>query len=396
MLNKSLLEKIAAGTASPQETAQFQQWLQTLKETDLREAMRAWETTLPQPMAAPQGDEAVLQQITQTLQQQGALLHTHKRSGGRLRALGWSTAVAAAILLVVAAGTWLLITPKDQPSSPVIAAADKAPATGRATLTLASGKVIELNNNTNGTVAREGGITIVKLDSGQIAYQPDITAGDDAAGWNTLSTPKGGLFQVVLPDGTKVWLNAASSLRYPSRFTGANRTVTLAGEAYFEVAANKAMPFIVTTQQQQVQVLGTAFNINAYSDEDATRTTLLQGSVRVQTTTAGNASCLLTPAQQAVVNTGGLTVTSPDMQQVMAWKEGEFRFQHMKITSIMRQIARWYDVEVEYSGPVPGNEFYGVIPRKEYVSQILKALSLTKNVHFIMRGNTIVVMAGPA
>lgn len=407
---EEILQKQVAGTATATETEQLQQWLQTLDETALRAVMRDYATYMNSArLQATAGDPIVWQQITATLQQQGALSGHNTPFGEkstRTRTLWPRITVAAAVLLAIASGTWWWLE-KDAVLQPVpkqlATVADKAPASSKATLTLADGSVITLNSATRRTLAQQGNQQVVQLANGQLLYQTapasQQTATAGATGLNTLRTPRGGLFQVVLPDGTKVWLNAASSLQYPTAFTGATRTVTLTGEAYFEVAPDKAMPFIVTTQNQQVQVLGTAFNINAYSDEEATRTTLLQGSVKVLLShSAFNTqhSTLLTPNLQSVTTPTAITLTRPDLQQVMAWKEGEFRFQHMKITSIMRQIARWYDVEIEYRGPLPENEFYGVIPRKEYVSQILKALALTSNVHFIMKGNTIIVMAGPA
>lgn len=406
----SLLQKQAAGTATEAELQQLQQWLQTLDEAALRQVMHSYALLMnTERLQATPGNAAVWRQINATLQQQGALPQTSApgipsvTESRRVRTLWPRVSVAAAVLLALVSGTWWwmnrgAVEPAEVRTLAI--AGDKAPAVNRATLTLADGRVITLDSAAGGTLAQQQGMAVVKLSDGAIRYQPNGTtsAGNAAAAVNTLRTPRGGLFQVTLPDGSRVWLNSASSLQYPAAFTGTNRTVTLSGEAYFEIAADKSKPFLVNTATQQVQVLGTAFNINAYDDEGATRTTLLQGSVQVALHTPGNGAAQqkLSPGKQAVATPAGITVQQPDLQQVMAWKEGEFRFSHLKITSIMRQIARWYDVEVEYQGPVPQNEFYGVIPRKEYVSQILKALTLTKNVHFVMKGNTIVVIAGPA
>lgn len=403
-----LLQKQAAGTATAAELQQLQQWLQTLNEAALRQVMREYALLMnTHRLQATPGDAAVWQQITATLQQQGAipsagLPQPELLPGRRVRALWPRVSVAAAVLLALFTGTWWWVnreevTPADTRSLAV--AADKAPAASRATLTLADGRVITLDSTAGGTLAQQQGMEIVKTGDGQIRYQSTGAAPSAAAAtaMNTLHTPRGGLFQVTLPDGSRVWLNSASGLQYPAAFTGSTRTVTLTGEAYFEVAPDKARPFLVNTATQQVQVLGTAFNINAYDDEEATRTTLLQGSVQValHAPVPGSTVQKLSPGKQSVASHAGITLIQPDLRQVMAWKEGEFRFSHLTITSIMRQIARWYDVEVEYRGPIPTNEFYGVIPRKEYVSQILKALALTRNVHFSMKGNTIIVMAGP-
>lgn len=399
-----LLQKQAAGSATEAEIQQLQQWLQTLDEAALRQVMRDYALLMEtQRLQAAAGNPEVWQQIHAALQQQGAfqqLPGAQPLPHPRVRTLWPRVSVAAAVLLALITGTWWWVNkgavePADTRAMAMVT--DKAPAASRATLTLADGRVLTLDSTAGGTLAQQQGADVIKTTGGEIRYQA-TGATAPATAMNTLRTPRGGLFQVTLPDGSRVWLNSASSLQYPTAFTGSRRTVTLTGEAYFEVAADKAKPFLVNTATQQVQVLGTAFNINAYEDEEATRTTLLQGSVQValHTPVTGSTVQKLLPGKQSVATPSGITLAQPDLQQVMAWKEGEFRFSHLKITSIMRQIARWYDVEVEYRGPVPENEFYGVIPRKEYVSQILKALTLTRNVHFIMKGNTIVVMAGPA
>jgi ferric-dicitrate binding protein FerR (iron transport regulator) len=201
----------------------------------------------------------------------------------------------------------------------------------------------------------------------------------------------------VLPDGSKVWLNAASSLRFPTGFAGHERKVELVGEAYFEVAKNAAMPFKVTVKPlpgntasapMEVEVLGTEFNINAYGDETDRRTTLIQGSVKI---TAGSGQSLLQPGQQARVNTGGLQIMpGVDTDEVIAWKNGLFQFKEANIQSIMRQVSRWYDVEVEYNGNV-NQLFFGKIPRRVPVSTVLKILESTGWAHFTIEGKKITV-----
>jgi len=207
-----------------------------------------------------------------------------------------------------------------------------------------------------------------------------------------MSTPKGGQYQLTLQDGTKVWLNAASSITYPAAFVDRMRRVKVKGEVYFEVAKNKTKPFIVDIDGgSSVEVLGTSFNINAYSDEDNSRTTLLEGSVRV--VGPGSNSVMLKPGQQAVVGSGtGVSMRSDiDTEEVMAWKDGYFEFDGASLETVLRQLARWYDVEIDYGGHVPAKTFIGEIPRDASLSVVLNVLEKT-GVHFRIQGRNIVVL----
>ena len=268
---------------------------------------------------------------------------------------------------------------------------DVAPGGNKAVLTLANGSTIILDSAQNGTLSKQGNVRIIKLDDGQLAYdQSDVSAGQ-AVGYNTISTPKGGQYQLTLSDGTRVWLNAASSLRFPATFSGRERKVELTGEGYFEVAKNKEKPFEVSVNNAVVTVLGTHFNINAYSDERVVKTTLLEGSVKV---TKGNAGALITPGEQARINnsTGEITVKEEvDLDEAVAWKNGKFIFNDADIKSIMRQLEKWYDVSVIYDKEVPDEEFVGSISRNVNVSQILEMLEKTGSVNFEIKGRTIVV-----
>lgn len=300
---------------------------------------------------------------------------------------------AASVSLLISAGSYFFYTrKKDTPLPPKTAVAlPVAPGHYGAILTLSDGSRVDLDSAGNRHIATQGS-SQVDLQNDAVVYEK--AAVDGAPVYNTMTTPRGRQFRVVLPDGSGVWLNAASSIRYPTSFTGDQRTVELSGEAYFEVAKDDSRPFVVSTRDMRVQVLGTAFNLMAYADEASVNTTLVSGAVRVVT---GKSSLVLKPDEQAALpdNADRFTVSRPNLKEVLAWKEGRFRFDGAKITTIMRQISRWYDVDIEYKGDVPVSEFNGSISRAEYADKILHALERTGNVHFNLEGRKIVVMAGP-
>lgn len=215
------------------------------------------------------------------------------------------------------------------------------------------------------------------------------TNGQDHAGYNLIETPRAGQYQINLPDGTKVWLNAASSLRYPSRFSGSKRIVALTGEGYFEVAKNKQHPFVVKTDRQEVQVLGTHFNINSYTDESSTNTTLVEGSVRV--TTLDGKNRLLKPGEQSQLKGDEIEVSDVDTENVLSWKNGDFVFKGDDFKSIMRKISRWYDVEVIYQGDFDDLKFGGYISRTKNISSVLSIMESTGKVHFNIKDKRITV-----
>jgi ferric-dicitrate binding protein FerR (iron transport regulator) len=217
------------------------------------------------------------------------------------------------------------------------------------------------------------------------------SSGTAKESFHTLVTPRGGQYQLLLPDGSKVWLNAASSVRFPTSFSGKERHVELTGEAYFEIAKDASRPFRVDAPGgMQVEVLGTHFNIMSYTDENAINTTLLEGSVKVR---EGSVSSLLRPGEQASLNkaSDGISVSNADVDETIAWKNGLFRFEGATIEAVMKQIARWYDVEVIYKGSV-SKHFRGMISRSVDISQVIKMLELTSEVHFKIDGKTITVM----
>lgn len=272
---------------------------------------------------------------------------------------------------------------------------DIAPGKQGATLTLANGKTIRLSDVKNGELAKQAGITITKTKEGQLIYEIKPSAGTttDFGGINTLSTAKGETYKVNLPDGTEVWLNAASSLKYAANLLQyGKRKVSLQGEAYFQVAKDKAHPFVVETEKQLVEVLGTHFNINAYSDEKVVKTTLLEGSVKIASLSGDKTkSSILKPGQQSVLNEKGIQVTEVEPDEAIAWQKGYFRFYDEHIVSVMSKISRWYNIEVEYESQLPQVGFNARIDKYSNMKDVLKILEKSKAVHFKIEGRKVIV-----
>jgi ferric-dicitrate binding protein FerR (iron transport regulator) len=293
--------------------------------------------------------------------------------------------VAAAAAIIIGLTT-LWFTQENKSTIPQITAEEKPilPGSNKATLTLADGSTVTLDSAGNQVISR--GDTKISQQNGQLLYS---SAGKAAEGYNKLSTPRGGQFRVVLPDGTKVWLNSASSLRYPTAFTGKERIVELEGQGYFEVAQNAERPFKVKANQMEVQVLGTHFDIMAYADENTVNTTLLEGAVQVK---EGNTARLLKPGQQAVLKEHAFSVQEADVKRVTAWKNGLFVFNDMALPAILREVARWYDVEIVYE-TTPGTELYGGgIARKLNLENVLTLLEGSGFNHFRIEGRKVIVL----
>lgn len=287
---------------------------------------------------------------------------------------GWAAAV---FILIGGAGYFVtqlsksndLIATNPTPLSSKIDAAYN-----KATLTLSDGTMIALDSIGNGAIATQGNAAIIKASDGGILY--DVKGvGEDAPMINTMKTPNGGQFHLVLPDGTKVWMNAASSISYPAVFTGKERNVTVTGEVFFEVASNVKQPFRVQVQDAAIEVLGTSFNINAYTDEKFTRTTLVEGRVKV--VVAGRAA-ILQPGQQASLTKNAdnpINVNSDvNIEQTIAWKNGLFSFKDADLVSVMNQLKRWYDIQVQYEGPPPSVVLNGEMYRNASLSDVLTFL----------------------
>lgn len=306
--------------------------------------------------------------------------------------------VAASVLIILVAGlSYLFINRNENKEIPGNVAKNKIfksdipPGGNKAVLTLANGSTIVLDSAHNGTLTQQGNAKVVKLNDGQIVYKKDESSNVVAVQYNTITTPRGGQYQLVLADGSKVWLNAASSIRFPTAFTGKERDVQITGEAYFEVAHNAKMPFHVKVNNMDVAVLGTHFNINAYDDEGVMKTTLLEGSVKVS---AGNKSVMIAPGEQAQIadSTDKIDIKkNVDLEEVVAWKNGKFIFQDADIQSIMRQLVRWYNITVSYGGNITNEEFEGVIPRNVNISQILNMLEKAGGIKFEIEGRNIIV-----
>ncbi len=303
--------------------------------------------------------------------------------------------IAAAVLLASLMTLFYAVNVKDREphylgkltAKPILPGGDKA------VLTLADGSTVILGAAVPGKTINQGGTLISAADKGLLVYQS--TGREDqsetASLFNKVSTPRGGQYQVVLPDGTRVWLNASSSLYFPARFTGRERNVQLKGEAYFEVAKHKHMPFIVQVNEMSVKVLGTHFNIMAYEDEPDINTTLLEGAVAVSSLTHVK---ILKPGQQANLKreTGSIGVKNVNTSEAIAWKNGNFTFTDDSIETIMRKISRWYDVDVRFTGNLSDKSFAGSVSRYEQVSEVLKMLELTGTIHFKIEGRRITVM----
>lgn len=306
-------------------------------------------------------------------------------------------AVAAALILLAGSGGYLWFRQQEQKAGVVSGKMrqDVLPGKQGAILTLADGSHIVLDSLGNGVVTTQGNQQII-LANGRILYKGIDGMTPEKALYNTMSTPKGRQYQLVLSDGSKVWLNAASSITYPTAFTGKERTVTITGEAYFEVAhlpssGRSPLPFVVGVNGMKVQVLGTHFNINAYGDESAIKTTLLEGSVKVS---RGNSTLFIKPGQQAVFSNslsgdGGI-ISDADVDQIMAWKEGLFNFEGADLKTVLRQLGRWYDVDVVFEGNIPQRKFGGEMPMNLNLSQALRLLGKME-VKYRIEGKKLVV-----
>lgn len=294
--------------------------------------------------------------------------------------------VAAFLLLTLSVWLYFFVSSSLLDRSQELALNKIKPGGNKAYLVLSDGKKITLNDATSGRLATEAGVEIRKNSEGKLIYVVKDKSGV-AGHFNTIETPRGGQYEVILHDGTKVWLNASSKLVYPVSFSGSGaRRVELSGEGYFEVAKDKAHPFKVISAGQEVEVLGTHFNINSYADEPVVRTTLLEGSIRV------NGNTVLKPGEQSVLLNGKLNVRSVNTDNVMDWKNGEFVFDNESLPSILRKVSRWYNVDVEFVNPDSRSiTFTGSVSRFENVSGMLKALQRTSKVRFVIEGNVIKV-----
>lgn len=389
-----LLDRYGANLATPEELTELQEYLSTSADSNAFE--QAGYALMQQAAAGHQAppDTATYQELLQQILSvdSSGTMKPARVARGRFR---WMAAAAVLLILATAGILWLGRNKPSQVDTVTTtgAAAHKDIQPGRdgAVLTLADGTEVLLDSSGNGVVARQNGANIA-IKNGRLLY--DATTGStDPIVYNTMRTPKGRQFQVTLPDGTGVWLNAGSSIHFPTRFTGKERRVEITGEAYFEVAKQPGMPFKVNiSNRAEVEVLGTHFNVNAYDNEPGIRTTLLEGSVKMMGTVAGKEStAMLTPGQQAQWTPQQMQVIkNPDLNKVMAWKNGLFNFDGASLEEVMKQLERWYDIEVVYENGIPAIQFFGKMSKDMTLTQLLDALK-TFDVHFSIEGKKLII-----
>lgn len=379
-----LIEKYLAGSATDDERATINNWYQSYQDGDV-------EIVTNEINSIEQIELRIKERLLVSIQKNENEKGVNKH---------WLKYAAAILLLGSAAYFFIGYNKKNQ--NTIVAKTQNSkteeivPGGNKALLTLADGSTIILDSAANGLLSQQGTIKIQKLDNGLLAYAINgkLVTKNDQAFYNTITTPRGGQYQVSLSDGTKVWLNAASSIHFPVVFTGTERKVEITGEAYFEVAKNKGMPFKVTAGSSEVEVVGTHFNINSYADEPLIKTTLLEGMVKVTAPAFGTNQPpeFLQPGQQTTINKQGkiIVIKNADLEETMAWKNGRFQFKSADLKSILRQISRWYDADIVYRGNVDMH-FSGQLPRNDNVNKIFEKLALTGEVHFKVEGRKIIV-----
>jgi transmembrane sensor len=368
----SLTEKYIAGTASGEERLKLESWYnkQLISEEQ------------PDENEQIEIGERIFNNINLQIDQQ-----EKKRPTKYLYRL----AVAASLIAVLGFG-WYLFNERADVKKLNKSVSLIKPGGNKAFLTLADGTKINLDQALNGTIAKQEGIKITKTADGQLVYTIlENKSGQSKLAFNTISTPAGGQYQVTLPDGTKVWLNALSSLKYPTAFIGKYRTVELTGEGYFEVAKNKNKPFKLKTSKQEISVLGTHFNVSAYADDAEIKTTLVEGGVAVKNFSP-LAIGLLKPGQQAVFHHSGFEVSNVDVEEYIAWKNGFFMFNNEGIKEAMQKLARWYDVDIEYVGDFDGIYFGGSFSKNNSLQETLKILESTDKFKFKIEGRRIKIL----
>ncbi len=351
-----------------------------------------WDNFHPEPFQATSNSDDLYEGIVQKLPETDRPVHK------KFKISRWpGLAAAASFLILLSVGIYFLVNKDTRHSGQPKINLSKtdtqniaAPSSSHAILTLGNGTQINLDSIPNGSLGQQGNSNIQKLANGRIAYQSSGN-GKQKVVYNTLSVPRGSrIMHITLADGSKVWLSSASSIRYPTAFIGKNRKVEITGEVYFEIADKPEQPFRVTTGKMQVQVLGTRFNIKAYPEEATIKTTLLQGKVRVS---QGSQKQTLIPGQQARINKQGQIklVKNANLSEVMAWKNGFFSFHRAGIQEVMQELARWYDLEVQYKGNIPTETFSGEIGKNLSLQDVLNVLKKTR-VKYKIEGNKKVLI----
>ncbi|MBB6127287.1 FecR family protein [Mucilaginibacter lappiensis] len=364
-----LIDKYLAGKATREEQSLLEEYYKRLDKNN-------------QSTLTPEQEQALRQLMLQNIRRE---IH-HIPSITPVKRINYFTRYAAAAVVLIAFGISAYLY-FGKPETVASVKKDIAPGGNKAVLTLGNGRQITLEGAKNGDLAQQGATTVHKTDNSLVAYQVDKSDNDAVANeFNTITTPRGGQYQVILPDGTHAWLNAASSIRFPVTFSGKVRNVETTGEVYFEVAKDAHKPFNVISAGQTITVLGTHFNIMAYPEESSVITTLLEGSVKI---TKNNVSKILKPGEQALVNQD-IKIMPADVDDAVAWKNGITSFNDADIKSIMRKVSRWYDVDVEYQGQISSRLFTGSISRKSNLSGLLKILALN-HIQFSVEGKRLIV-----
>lgn len=388
---KSFLEKYAQGVHSEEEHQRFIEWTRSASVAEVEAILEEYRVLMP--VVKSEIDTRLVFSIESAIDQHEMIRGSSRHTGKLVSWRKFYKPVAAAVFFLIAGGIiyYFLQSPR-QPGlasqTITVPKNELVPGTNKAILTLSNNSIVILDDARNGKLAQQGNTEVTKLANGQLVYKP-LEGNSAEILYNTLTTPRGGQFKLTLPDGSEVWLNAASSITYPTVFVGNERRVEITGEAYFEIAHDARKPFKVGLNGMEVKVLGTHFNINGYNDENTVKTTLLEGSVSLS---KGNAVAMLKPGQQAqLAGNGRLSVVDQvDVEQVIAWKNGYFSFNRADLKSVMRQIARWYDVDIKYEGKIPDRQFGGKIDRNSKASEVLKVLEESK-VHFRIEDKNIIV-----
>ena len=388
---EEILNKIVAETASEEELSELAELVKNDSDGLVALQIEQFLQTEENPEIGLLSEEKTEAMVNNILQ--ADKIPTEKRT--RIFHIGRWIAAAAVIILLIGTVVYFGISnskttiAKEEKSN--LQKNDVQPGGSRALLTLADGSTIVLDHAEKGTISLQGNTKVEKLNDGQLAYSTSKSATGEVL-YNTITTPRGGQYQVTLPDGTKVWLNAASSLRFPTAFTGTERKVELNGEGYFEVEKNPNMPFIVKLNNASVQVLGTHFNVMAYNDEADMKTTLLEGSVKIKAEEGSGATKVLKPGEQAVLNKQNdlQIVEGADVEEVVAWKNGYFQFSKIDAQAL-RQISRWYDVDVVFDKDMKEKEYAGKIARSVKLSNVVEALKII-GIHCKMENNKLIVL----
>ncbi|MEE1944231.1 FecR family protein [Pedobacter sp. KR3-3] len=362
-MNKEQLKKYNNKTASAEEKRAVETWYETVNGAEA--AHTADE--------AAQLKEVIFNRVKSKIEAEKEVPVLKNR----LRISTAFLAKAAVLLLVFSVGAFFYLHKNKPVSFASFIKTKKStikPGDNNAVLTLADGSTVILNEVANGQIGQQSGASITKTKSGELVYSFAANTNAKTTAINTISTPKGGQYHLILTDGTNVWLNANSSIKFPAAFTGDNRQVEITGEVYFEVFKNKAKPFIVNTSQSEIKVLGTHFNVNAYDDEAFEKTTLLEGAIELK---RGADKALLTPGLQASLSKSSSHIAIKevdDLDAIIAWKNGYFQFDRADLQSVMRQVSRWYNVSVSYKGPILNKEYSGKIPRKTTAEKLIEML----------------------